>query len=82
MFFPGGLVELLRRGQRTRMMRDVKRALSADSGGPASRLAADRRKRIDRACCCGVEGVDKHFGALHAVNRHEPQRSLSRASMV
>ncbi len=67
MFFPGGLVELLRRGSELVLKRDVKRGSSRIPAVPASRVAAiaetDSTEVLLR-----VEGVDKHFDALHAVN--------------
>jgi branched-chain amino acid transport system permease protein len=67
MFFPGGLVELLRRGRDLVFKRDAKREYASAPAAPASRVLAPAKKESTDVLL-RVEGVDKHFDALHAVN--------------
>jgi branched-chain amino acid transport system permease protein len=68
MFFPGGLAELFRRAFAWRIGQDLPRGLPSVPAMPASPpLPAETGKRADELLL--VESVDKHFDALHAVNR-------------
>jgi branched-chain amino acid transport system permease protein len=67
MFFPGGLVELLRRGLTRQEKREVKHH------APSHAITASVQTLVDvhapqAAPLLRVLAVDKHFGALHAVN--------------
>jgi branched-chain amino acid transport system permease protein len=67
MFFPGGLVELLRRGSALVMRRQRKAALPPTPAA-ASRPPAAAQASSSQAVLLRVAGIDRHFGALHAVN--------------
>ncbi len=67
MFFPGGLVELLRRGSALVFVRDAKRGSAPIPAAAASPIAAAAEADASQVLL-RVEGVDKHFDALHAVN--------------
>lgn len=71
MFFPGGLVELLRRGTALVLRRDARSASAqVTAAAPAAATAqATSLTAVDSDVpLLQVDGVDKHFGALHAVN--------------
>ena len=68
MFFPGGLVELLRRGSELVLKRDVKPGSSRITGSRRPLAAAAIAEADSTEVLLRVEGVDKHFDALHAVN--------------
>ena len=67
MFFPGGLVELLRRASALVVRRGGSRALPPTPAA-ASRPPAGTQASASHAVLLRVAGIDKHFGALHAVN--------------
>jgi branched-chain amino acid transport system permease protein len=67
MFFPGGLTELFRRALAWRIRQDVPRGPPSVPAMPAAPpLPAETGKRDDLLL---LESVDKHFDALHAVDR-------------
>jgi branched-chain amino acid transport system permease protein len=72
MFFPGGLVELLRRAgaaiTHRRGRRAVKRPPLPVPRAAVARAAAGAQVIQQGPALLRVVGVDKHFGALHAVN--------------
>jgi branched-chain amino acid transport system permease protein len=68
MFFPGGLVELLRRGSTLIVRRRTKRG-AATMEAPRHVSAISAAQPESSEVLLRVEGVDKHFDALHAVNR-------------
>lgn len=71
MFFPGGLIELLRRGTALVIKPNTKRGFEpmAAMATPASVSTVPVAASSERAePLLVVEGIDKHFDALHAVN--------------
>jgi branched-chain amino acid transport system permease protein len=70
MFFPGGLVELIRRGTAVVLRLDRRRASApAEPARAAATATVAPLVAVDSAApLLQVAGVDKHFGALHAVN--------------
>jgi branched-chain amino acid transport system permease protein len=68
MFFPGGLVELLRRASALSVRRRTKRgATTMHAPRPVPVVRAAQPQSCEVLLC--VEGIDKHFDALHAVDR-------------
>jgi branched-chain amino acid transport system permease protein len=68
MFFPGGVVDLLRRASAALAGREGKRALPSVPAAAASPPAGGAQATSSGAVLLRVTGIDKHFGALHAVN--------------
>jgi branched-chain amino acid transport system permease protein len=66
MFFPGGLMELLRRGALFVRL-DARRKLPPLSAAPTTEVAAPAEQHSSDVLL-SVQGIDKHFDALHAVN--------------
>jgi len=67
MFFPGGLIELIRRAAGLLARQDAPRVSPPTPAQPASApVAAETGNRADELLL--VESVDKHFDALHAVD--------------
>lgn len=66
MFFPGGLVELLRRAKSLITRRAAKRVAAPPI--VTAPHAASIVSPVSSQTLLRVEGVDKHFDALHAVN--------------
>jgi branched-chain amino acid transport system permease protein len=67
MFFPGGLIELIRRAAGLLARQQGPRALTPVPPDPApAPVAAETGNRADELLL--VESVDKHFDALHAVD--------------
>ncbi len=67
MFFPGGLIELLRRSARLVVGYDQRRGFASIPRLPASAAPAAPMPQRDEQLLL-VDAVDKHFDALHAVN--------------
>jgi branched-chain amino acid transport system permease protein len=67
MFFPGGLVELLRRGARLAVKSTTKRGFARVAATVKPALVASAPAVAPEPLLV-AEGIDKHFDALHAVN--------------
>jgi ABC-type branched-subunit amino acid transport system ATPase component/ABC-type branched-subunit amino acid transport system permease subunit len=69
MFFPGGLVELVRRAS-TLVMRDrgKRDRRDASTAHPREAMVSTAQQVQSSEPLLCVEGIDKHFGALHAVD--------------
>ncbi len=68
MFFPGGLVELLRRGVGRVVKNNQRHPGASDLARPAAAAAGLAARATMAGDLLVVAAVDKHFDALHAVN--------------
>jgi branched-chain amino acid transport system permease protein len=68
MFFPGGVVELLRRAKLALRLYQDKRPLPQRSGATAAEAPNDAPSGLQRPVLLHLIGIDKRFDALHAVN--------------
>jgi branched-chain amino acid transport system permease protein len=66
MFFPGGLTELIRRTTSTFKQHPTRVSASSSALPACAAVSFETGQRADELLV--VEGVDKHFEALHAVN--------------